>query len=303
MHILGKVARKITKAAANVLLKQKIRLGKASYTRRLLLPNLLSGTLEHEEFLDDIYMATLHKKEGAIVDVGVNTGQTLFKMLSIDKSRSYFGFEPQSAPASAVESFLIDNSITNYYILPVALSDKSGTIPINIRGSGIDSMASSVASIVDGFRPQSFYHYTKHIYAARGDEVIDSLGISSIALIKIDVEGAELEVVRGLKTTIEKYRPFILFEVLHHYLVVTKQKLDQETIEFRESRIQELEELIRSRRYHLYQINGEKEIIKISKIQPKVVNDLSSTDFIAVPDEQESDFCTSLETSRSITAA
>ena len=107
MHVL----KKIIKIAASVFLKEKIRIGSVSYTRWLLLPNLLSRTLKHEEFLDDIYMAVLKNKEGAIIDVGVNTGQTLFKMLSIDKNRSYFGFEPQSTPASCVESFLIENNI------------------------------------------------------------------------------------------------------------------------------------------------------------------------------------------------
>ena len=296
MRILNKIIKKVL----NVFLQEKIHLGTDVYTRRIMVPNFLSSTLEHEKFLDDIYKVALKSKEGAIIDVGVNTGQTLFKMLSFDKNRMYYGFEPQSMPASCVESFLIENNVKNHYILPVALSDRNGCIPINIRGNGIYSMASTVASIVDGFRPGSFYDYSKNIYAAIGDEVIDSLGIASIALIKIDVEGAELEVVRGLKATIEKCRPFILFEVLHHYLVLTKKELDANTIDFRTSRIRELEEIIRSNKYCIYNIKGDKEIIKILKIKPEVVNDLSSTDFIAIPEENEIDFCKLLEKNRRI---
>lgn len=292
------ILKKTIKTALRCFLKEKIRLGTGAYVRRLLLPNLLSNTTSHEEFLGDIYKAVLQKKEGVIIDVGVNTGQTLFKMLSIDKSRPYFGFEPQSTPASSVETFLIDNKITHYAILPIALSDHNGVIPINVRGEGIDSMASPVASIVDGFRPKNFYSYAKYVYAAYGDEVIDSLNIAAITLIKVDVEGAELEVIRGLKATIEKYRPFILFEVLHHYLAVTKEELDKKTIDFRESRIQELEEIIRARRYHVYQIDGSKALTKTAKIEPKFVNDLASTDFIAVPHEHESEFCGLLAKSR-----
>jgi FkbM family methyltransferase len=301
MQIFKKITKKIIKTVSRMFLKEKLRLGTDTYTRRLLIPNLLSRKLKYEEFLDDIYRAVLKKKEGAVIDVGVNAGQTLFKLLSIDKNRQYFGFEPQSLPASCVESFLIENKITNYCILPIALSDQNGSIPMYIRGSGIYSMASTVSSVVEDFRPKNFYNYAKYIYAARGDEIIDNLGITSISLVKIDVEGAELEVLRGLKTTIEKYRPFILFEVLHHYLVVTKEELDEKTIDFRELRIQELEQIIRSNRYHVYQINGSKEIIKIKKIKPEIVNDLESTEFIAVPVENESDFCRFLETGRRIT--
>ena len=49
--------------------------------------------------------------------------------------------------------------------------------------------------------------------------------ISSIALIKIDVEGAEPAVLRGLKVSIEKYSPFIIFLVLNNYLVITNGNL------------------------------------------------------------------------------
>jgi FkbM family methyltransferase len=295
MHAPKKLFNKVINAVSSILMNDRIELGDITCVRRYSLPNLLSKTVHYEEFLDDIYRTALAQRDGAVIDVGVNTGQTLFKVLSIDKDRSYFGFEPLTMAASSVEGFLIDNKIRNCCILPIALSDKNGSIPINIRGEGIYSMASTVSSIVDGFRPKSFYDYVKYIYAARGDEVVDSLGITSIAFIKIDVEGAELEVLKGLQATIPKFRPYILFEVLHHYLVVTEEKLDEETINFRESRIKELEEIIRSNSFNIYQINGAQEIIKIDKIKPKMVNDLASTDFIAVPEENEKDFCEQLE--------
>ena len=109
--------------------------------------------------------------------------------------------------------------------MPIALSDKNGIKSLNVRDDGYYSQASSVSSIVDGLRPDKFYSYKKYIYAARGADGICSLKISSIALLKIDVEGAELEVLRGLKVSIEKYRPFIIFEVLNNYLVITNDNL------------------------------------------------------------------------------
>ncbi|GAB6160949.1 hypothetical protein JCM12298_01080 [Desulfothermus naphthae] len=53
--------------------------------------------------------------------------------------------------------------------------------------------------------------------------------------------------------------------------------------------------------FTVYQINGNKKIIKIAKIEPKVVNDLASTNYIAVPEEKEIDFSASLESTRRIT--
>lgn len=301
MNIFKKIVNTTKQKALSILVKKNISIGKEVYERRRLLPNWICRSLQHEAFLDDIYIAALKKKEGAVIDVGANKGQTLFKMLSLDKNRPYFGFEPQCTSASCIESFLIENKIKNYFILPIALSDRNGCIPLLIRGTELHSMASTTASVIKGFRPDSFYNYKKHIYAARGDEVIENLNIPSIALIKIDVEGAELDVIKGLQMTIEKHRPFMLFEVLHHYLAVTKENLDNEMIDFRELRIKKLEELIRAKRYLVYQINEDKEIVKIAKIEPKDMNDLASTDYIAVPEEEESDFCASIKTTRRIT--
>ena len=47
-----------------------------------------------------------------------------------------------------------------------------------------------------------------------GDEALTELGISLISVIKIDVEGAELQVLRGLSGTLRSARPPVIFEVL-----------------------------------------------------------------------------------------
>lgn len=52
---------------------------------------------------------------------------------------------------------------------------------------------------------------------------LDSLNIQSVMLIKIDVEGSELEVLKGAVNTIKKYKPLIYLE--HHYDLVNKDEL------------------------------------------------------------------------------
>ena len=51
---------------------------------------------------------------------------------------------------------------------------------------------------------------------------IDSLTTSAVGLIKIDVEGMELDVLNGAEETIKKYRPMIYVEAPHTYAQVTK---------------------------------------------------------------------------------
>ena len=43
---------------------------------------------------------------------------------------------------------------------------------------------------------------------------MEDLGINSVSVLKIDVEGAEVEVLDGLRKTIAEKRPFIICEIL-----------------------------------------------------------------------------------------
>jgi len=45
------------------------------------------------------------------------------------------------------------------------------------------------------------------------DDVLNKLGVEKVDFIKIDVEGAELEVLKGLTKTLEKYNPTVIVEI------------------------------------------------------------------------------------------
>src|ERR1700688_1827981 len=103
--------------------------------------------------------------------------------------------------------------------------------------------------MVKNFRPESFYTEDRYVCVRKGDELISELQVTSVSAIKIDVEGAELEVIEGLLDMIGAKRPFIVFEVLNHFLAVTGDKLDDQHIRFRESRIEKMEDILRQRDY------------------------------------------------------
>jgi hypothetical protein len=148
---------------------------------------------------------------------------------------------------------------------------------------GGQSDYSSIASVVDGFRPDSFYTSDRYVCLRMGDEVIGELAVESVCCIKIDVEGSELEVFEGFLNTIEKTRPFLIFEVLNHFLAVMGKKLDDQTLRFRELRIEKIEQMLRQRDFEIFNILPESQLTKIRKIEPPVSDDLSRTNYIAVP--------------------
>jgi FkbM family methyltransferase len=262
---------------------KSVRLGNRKYRMKGLFANPLAVNAERwqekEPWLDLIFKSVLHCREGAFLDVGANLGQTMFKILALDSTRRYIGLEPQIACCLMTQRFLDENHIKNFSILPVGLFNVNRMMKIH----GGRSDYAAIASVVEGFRPDSFYSSDRYVCLRRGDDVVSELRLSSICGIKIDVEGAELEVFQGLEDTIEKTLPFLIFEVLNHFLVVTGDKLDDRTLKFRESRIESLEQLLRHQGYEIFNILPGNQLSRVHQIQPAVSNDLSLTNYVAAP--------------------
>ncbi len=186
----------------------RLRLGPKSYRLRGYISNILQADAAHEAELLPLF-GRLLARPGHFIDVGANLGQTLGKVLTLDPKRAYLGFEPQIAACFFCKRFLLDNGLRRMQILPIGLSDEDGIRQFWSRGEA-DTMASLVQPDDDGTE-------VTLVPVRRGDQVLAELGIREIAAIKIDVEGAELEVLRGLAGTLAEQRPPVLFEVLRNF--------------------------------------------------------------------------------------
>ena len=282
--------RKIVKKTAQKLIIYR-NLTKGEHKYKLLrfwyFAPLYRGKLPPEESLDIVLRAILKYKSGTFIDVGVNKGQTLLKLLSIDRHREYIGFEPNVMCCFYVEQFIRKNQLNSHHILPIGLSNRFDVLKFFSREESSDS-----SSVVKDFRPDSFYSYWQYVFVATGDFIISNLGLSSISVIKIDIEGGELEAIEGCRTIMGEHEPFIIFEVLSHYLVITKESLDAKTIEIRTKRIRQLENVLKEKDYSIFQIQPGKVLKKIIIINPGTEPDLSNTNYLAIPRSKEKEFLT-----------
>ena len=247
-------------------------------------------SVDHESWLDVLYRAALNLKEGAFIDVGANFGQSLFKLLRLDPSRTYVGFEPQPECTSRIQEFLTLNRLSNHQVFLLALSNYTGKAELLIRDKKFNPASSSVSSIVSGFRPSDFYESSMQVSAMPGDRILNDLKLKKIAMVKIDVEGAELEVVEGLRQTLQNHLPVIHFEVLNHFLIVSGSGLDDRTKSLREARAEKLEQALRSLGYVIYQVFRHGAIHRISKIKPRSVPTQSSANYFAVFKNDQREF-------------
>ncbi|MCH8112501.1 MAG: FkbM family methyltransferase [Proteobacteria bacterium] len=270
----------------SVILKRNIIVGREKYSINVVYRNqLLKAVINnsyYEASLDHLFRAIFSIREGAVIDVGANVGQTLIKVLEIEKNRQYIGFEPQTSCCFFIDQFIIDNNLNNHVIMPIGLSDGRGITKLGLRRPN-----DTTASMIDEYRPGGFYFYHKYIPVISGDEVLLTFELPAISLVKIDVEGAELEVIRGLSLLIKKHKPYIVFEILPNYLFATKTELDEEISEIRKQRHADTEKELRAHGYLIYQIQTDNSLRKIDAIKAARRHVFN---YIAVPEEEDNHF-------------
>lgn len=130
------------------------------------------------------------------VDIGSNIGTTIW--LFADKASRVLAFEPIPHLYNTIESSIRQNGTKNVLLRKKAIGERSGTIFMHNNDN------SSVLTIGAG------QEAIEAIVSTLDDEMKAE---TRIDLIKIDVEGFELEVLNGAKASIDKFRPKILLEL------------------------------------------------------------------------------------------
>lgn len=143
------------------------------------------------------------------LDVGADVGQFTIAMLA--SSRSVIAFEPRPAQASELTS-MFGAVGAAVQVEAVALSDMSGVTAMRVvesepGRSTIDT--NNVLSDVNDGRLRSIDVTVKRL---------DDLYLNEVGMIKIDVEGHELAVLRGAADTLARNRPALMVEAeqRHH---------------------------------------------------------------------------------------
>lgn len=166
--------------------------------------NYIFGELEEEIKI----LKVLVKPGDKVLDVGANRGVYSFKLWTLGAKITIF--EPNPICMKVLLAWALDKPTITLY--SVALSDKDGTadlhIPVDEFGVEHDASASLNRTDFIGMRNENV-------------EVrkIDSFSFKDIKFIKIDVEGHELQVLRGAKKLLHDSRPIVLVEIEQRHCV------------------------------------------------------------------------------------
>jgi FkbM family methyltransferase len=159
----------------------------------------------------DVIRRLVSPDDGAFIDVGANVGQTVLDVLSSHPTVQYIGFEPNPSCVFYLKALIKLNEFSNCQLIPVGLSDETKCVPFYLSK---DADASDTrATILRDLRPTRSLYFD-YVPCFRFDDLGATIDVKNINFIKIDVEGAELETLIGMKTSLQKFRPNILCEVL-----------------------------------------------------------------------------------------
>lgn len=141
------------------------------------------------------------RRDDIIMDIGANLGaHTLFFSRAVGTGGAVLAFEPQRLVFQALCANMALNSVTNTVCYWTALTDAPGVMFV---------------PVLDPRRPYNFGGVALGQHA-QGDQIsvmrANDFNLSRCRFMKVDVEGMELQVLRGATQIIERCHPILYIE-------------------------------------------------------------------------------------------
>lgn len=161
-------------------------------------------------------VSCLSIRDGLIVDVGANRGQSIFAFKRLAPSSKIIAFEPEPRSAKRLAARYAGDSVVA--IQACALGSQLGQMTFYVPTYGwwnCDGMAATDRSAATAWLsdPGRMYRFdraklsvTEHIVECR---TLDSFGLAPM-LIKLHAQGAELDILNGARETIRRNRPALM---------------------------------------------------------------------------------------------
>ncbi len=144
-------------------------------------------------------------KDFVVLDIGANAGY--YSLVAAPRARKVYAFEPSTTSLAELTKNIRLNQFSNIEVCPYAVSAETGKGTLYI--SVADNSGMSGLEV-----PEIFSGITEVVATVSLDEWVSSSAIAAVDLIKIDVEGAEMNVLTGMKQLVQQYQPVIFIEII-----------------------------------------------------------------------------------------
>lgn len=192
-----------------VLFKSPVIISFVSNLKIICYPDSSYGSLivyvhnpEHEEMS---FISKYLKKNDIVFDVGANIG-ALSLLAYAKTAHTVYAFEPTPSIVTRFQENIKLNSLENFIkVFPFAVSNKNGFVSFSVSQESERNHIS--------FQKTSEKSKKRKVKTVALDSFCKSHKISQIDLLKIDVEGGEMLVFKGMKSLLKNKKvPTIIFE-------------------------------------------------------------------------------------------
>lgn len=153
---------------------------------------------------------SLYRKGTAFVDCGCyNCGDCYqFVQWSDGQYSRIFAFEPDSGNVENCQRLLKENPIRNLSLIPAGVSDSAKIVEFGANGGATshimgDDLVDSCANVV------------ANRVTMQTTTIDETVGSETVGLLKMDIEGAELDALHGAQNTIIRDKPLLAICVYH----------------------------------------------------------------------------------------
>jgi FkbM family methyltransferase len=160
---------------------------------------------------EEQFLQTLSVKNKSVYDVGAHVGiTTLFFAKAVGEGGRVIAFEPNPENYGILQENLRLNSSRNVRIFQIGLGNRTRTESlVALRSaSGMGTIDHEIQSVI--IREP---HIIFNVKICSLDQCVREFRIPPPDFVKIDVEGAEYEVLQGMENTITKNKPPLLIEI------------------------------------------------------------------------------------------
>ena len=151
----------------------------------------------------------LLKPSDMILDIGANVGYTslTFAKFINDKGK-IFSFEPEKKNYNTFLKNIKLNKFNNIYPHKLAVADENKSIKLYLSKSENDGIHSTL------LHTDTLSENYEEVEAVKMDDFVKNNNITKVNFVKIDVEGAEIDVINGMKQVMSDNQPVIILELV-----------------------------------------------------------------------------------------
>lgn len=180
---------------------------------KLILKEKVDWDVFIEVYPRDVYSKAILKKGLTVVDIGAHVG--LYTVLAAEKvgnTGKVIAVEPAPKNYQQLQENILLNNFSNVTAVPMALSDHAGLEKLYIASLSIcNSLNPDVVSKEE--RANSYVE----VKVGMLDDLLKSLNVRKIDILKIDAEGAELQILKGAEETLKNNPDLKIIAASYHY--------------------------------------------------------------------------------------